>query len=149
MAQDEWRIPTIERLSAFMKYPDLGNEYLCLKVTPAAAATALRLLSAHMPPDLRAPRLVPSPEGGVYMDWLDYWVDCTLRVSANGTPHIRVEFKLTLPPIESGNDDREEVVGVILKVGLGALAALQSGSWDPRDPASQHPAAIPGKPMAP
>lgn len=130
MGQNEWLLPTIERLHAFMRYPDVGNEYLCKKVTPAAALTALRLLCAHMPADLREPRLVPTKEGGLYLDWLDYWVDCILEISASGAPSVTVEVRSD-PPSISQAAPTPVPPSTLLKYGLERLVALQAEPFKP------------------
>lgn len=85
MEEQGWFGPTMERLDGIARYPDKANEWSCKRVTGEALAAARSLLCRHMRPESSAPRIQPTTEGGILMEWHEYWVDLTVTVSASGS----------------------------------------------------------------
>ena len=84
MEKHGWFGPTIERLVDIMRYPDKANEFGCLKVTPTVIRAATFSLCRSMGENAPAPRIVPTPGGGLILEWLEYWVDMGVEIDPSG-----------------------------------------------------------------
>jgi hypothetical protein len=135
MEEYAWLVPTITRLVDLLRYPDRANEFGSRKVTSRAARAALLVLMRGVTDDAPAPRLVPTIEGGLRFEWLEYWVDVVFVVEPDGS----VKASVTVP----GNvPQTNEATGVensaaILDVGLSQLtAAVKNPPPRPSGPAA-------------
>lgn len=85
MESHAWFMPTIERLADMMRYPDVANEYGCKKVSPGTVREVLSLLLRHLTPEMPAPRIVPLKDGGLLVQFHEYWVDCEILAIPGAT----------------------------------------------------------------
>jgi hypothetical protein len=73
-----WFWPTIERLVDILRYPDIGNEFGCRKVSLETVREVFSMLLRHMTPEMPAPRIEPLGDGGLLVEFNEYWVDCSI-----------------------------------------------------------------------
>lgn len=90
MERHAWFEPSMERLMELLKYPDKANEFASAKVTAVPVRSAVWLLSRYMGEHTPAPRIVPMKDGGILMEFLEYWVDIAIEIKPSG------ETKVTL-----------------------------------------------------
>jgi len=85
MERHGWFGPAIERLVDIMRYPDTANEFGCKKVIPTVVRAATMHLCRSMGENSQAPRIVPRPDGGLVLEWLEYWVDLVVEIDPSGS----------------------------------------------------------------
>lgn len=90
MVLHAWFVPTLDRLVSMMRYPDKENEFGSSKVSPDAVRQALSLLLRHMHQSTPEPRIEPTPDGGLRLEWMEYWVDCVLTISPDGGSSVKL-----------------------------------------------------------
>ena len=61
-----------------MRYPDGANEFGCRKVKPDTVRGVISLLLKYMTPEMPVPRIEPRPDGGLLVQFHEYWVDCEI-----------------------------------------------------------------------
>jgi hypothetical protein len=88
MERHGWFGPTIERLVDIMRYPDTANEFACRKVTSTVVRMATMHLCRSMGENSQAPRIVPRPDGGLILEWLEYWVDMVVEIDPSGSAQV-------------------------------------------------------------
>lgn len=127
MEQYAWFRPTMERLMDMMRYPDKANEFGCSKVAESVVREAIRIVSRYMGEHTPAPRIVPTLEGGLILEFLEYWVDLTVEIKLSGGPIV----KLSGDPefLKSHGYEPETVPGMFfektLKDGIDCLEILR------------------------
>lgn len=84
MNRHGWFGATMERLMEIEKYPDYANEYGCRKVSMGVVRVATFHLCRWMGENMPAPRIVPTEEGGLFLEWLEYYVDLFMEVKPDG-----------------------------------------------------------------
>ena len=110
MEEQGWFKPTMERLDGIARYPDKANEWSCKKVTGEALMAARSLLCRHMRPESSPPRIQPTDEGGILMEWHEYWVDLTVTVAATGVFDARLALQAPTASYEAAADAEGVVV---------------------------------------
>ncbi len=86
-----WLAPTVKRLNELLALPENWDSYGAARVDPRAIDHALRLLGITMHPETPPPAVVPTPHGGVQLEWHQKTVDLEIEVPPVGALHVAYE----------------------------------------------------------
>jgi hypothetical protein len=86
-----WLQSTVRRLEYLLRLPDDWDSHDAVHVDPRAAGQVVRLLAATMRPDTPPPTIVPTPRGGVQLEWHYSDVDLEIEVPPAGALHVAYE----------------------------------------------------------
>ena len=76
-----WLVPVVARFNRLHRLKDNWDGQGAGSVSRAAIMSALTLLSKVMTPDTPPPAVVPTPEGGVQLEWHFHGVDLEVEVT--------------------------------------------------------------------
>jgi len=79
-----WVGSTMRRLLEIMQYPDRLNEFGSVRVTAVPVREVVGKLFQWMAEETLAPRIIPTSEGGLILEWMEYWVDLQVVVRSDG-----------------------------------------------------------------
>jgi hypothetical protein len=79
-----WLRPTLDRLGELLQLPEGWNSYRARRVEPGSAAVALNLLGETMLPTTPAPSIVPTPSGGIQLEWHIHGIDLEVGITPSG-----------------------------------------------------------------
>lgn len=116
------------RMAGIMAYPAKANEFGSQKVTAEAGRVAKELLLRHMTPESGEPRIVPSLDGGLRLEWHEYWVDLSVDVAPGGCVDARVAMPLGDPLTESAQGAGSEE---LIARGFSLLEELRKNGPPP------------------
>jgi hypothetical protein len=102
-----WLPSTLRKFVQLLDLPPNWDGYGARAVEPATAQRALRVLLDAVPPTAPVPYVVPSPAGGVQIEWHEPGGDVEIEFKVDGTASVFIE-----------TDDREvEESGPIRRIG--------------------------------
>ena len=102
-----WLSPAIARLNALLRLPQNWNSYGSLPITPATVRRAVQFIARAFPLQAPAPAIVPTPGGGIQLEWHQDGLDLEIELLPDG--------------IECSAGDRDEVVEFPLETQLDLL----------------------------
>ena len=79
-----WLQPTLERISDLLKLPDRHNSYGSAKVDPDVVLNVLDFLSDHMGSEDPLPTIIPTPVGGLHLEWKGISTSCVADFNPGG-----------------------------------------------------------------
>lgn len=97
MEQHAWFNETIQRIMDFAGYPDKANEFRSAKVPSQTARTAISLLCTSMLEDSEPPRVEPTADGGLRMEWHEYWIDMDVVIGVDGKTAVELRIEGVVP----------------------------------------------------
>ena len=76
----QWVVPALEKLAHLLDLPEGWDSYGARAVDPRCALAAIRVLAGVMCPGTPAPSIVPTPAGGVQLEWHINGVDLEIEI---------------------------------------------------------------------
>ena len=89
--QPVWLKPVVKVMSELLNLPENWDSYGACRISPAATAFALQLLSETMQTDTPVPALVPTSGGGVQLEWHTRGIDLEVEIRSPGRLYVSYE----------------------------------------------------------
>jgi hypothetical protein len=86
-----WRTAITERMERLLELPENWDSYGASRIDPRAVAAAVELLDTAMRADTPEPTVVPSPRGGVQLEWHTHSIDLEIEIPPTGPFHASFE----------------------------------------------------------
>lgn len=90
----DWLPTTARALVVLLRLPPNWDSYGAGEIEPDAVVHALALLTVTMRPDTPAPAVVPTPHGGVQLEWHTRESDLEVEITPTGRLHVAYENHL-------------------------------------------------------
>ena len=82
--EPEWVVPVFRALSELLTLSPDWDSYGAARIEPRSIGWALEALSWIMRNDTKVPTVVPTPDGGVQLEWHTQGIDLEIEVSSVG-----------------------------------------------------------------
>ncbi len=79
-----WLSASVEDLNQLLMLEDYWDSYDAQKLDPKSAVFALELLTAVMTNDTPGPSIVPTPPGGIQLEWHRSGIDLEIEIHTEG-----------------------------------------------------------------
>ncbi|HED19572.1 MAG TPA: hypothetical protein ENI74_08740 [Gammaproteobacteria bacterium] len=123
-----WLNYTIARLSTLSQLRNNWDSYGALPIRLTAHMSAAQLLSLIMSDDIPLPDIVPTPSGGIQIEWHMTNIDLEVEIAANG--HLSVFFEDAQGEHESVDDD----LGYNPSISVGSIPEILGYIQDRSNP---------------
>ena len=90
-ARSGWLPDTLRKFVQLLDLPPNWDGYSARAVDPAILERALRVLLDVVPPGAPVPYIVPSPAGGIQVEWHERHADVELEFKVDGTASFFME----------------------------------------------------------
>jgi hypothetical protein len=84
MSAPAWMSPAIARLRALLSLPPNWNSYGSMPIAPSTIHRALQFMVSALPSRAPTPAIVPTPSGGVQLEWHQDGLDVEIELLPDG-----------------------------------------------------------------